>query len=276
MAQFRFRTLEALEARENPAALWQTGIQQARANEGLVKSISEYLVATNQTQANPFAPAVIAPAQRDYLAKAVDMSEAGADRLRTMRLSLQAKARANPAFLEQYLSWMRRWGGIEQQLKGIASVGRRVGAIVGTDFTPDTPTPTGPTDAGMTNKRPNLNSPNWVDQGNGLKIWDVKIGTGDVVAAGSNVQIFYTGWLTDEDATKFDSRRSPQPPIDFDLEGLIQGWQQGIPGMREGGIRRLYIPAALAYGAEGRPNADPPIPPNADLVFEIKVISTTP
>jgi FKBP-type peptidyl-prolyl cis-trans isomerase FkpA len=276
MAQFRFRPLEALEARENPAALWQTGISQARANEGLVKAVSEYLVATGQTTANPFAPAVISPAQRDYIAKAVEMSEAGASRLATSRLALQAKARTNPAFLGQFLGWMKQWGGIEQQLRGIAAVGRRVGAIVGTNFTPTPTTPTGPTDAGMTNTRPNLNSPNFVDQGNGLKIWDVKVGTGREVAAGSNIRLFYTGWLTDAGATVFDSNRSPKQPVNFDLEGLIQGWQQGIPGMRVGGIRRLYIPAALAYGAEGRPNATPPIPPNADLVFEIKIVGTTP
>jgi hypothetical protein len=276
MAQFRFRPLEALEARENPAALWQTGIQQARANEGLVKSISEYLVATNQTQPNPFSPAVINPAQRDYLAKAVEMSEAGAARLATSRLALQAKAQANPAFLAQFLGWMRQWGGVEQQLRGIAAVGRRVGAIVGTNFTPTPTTPTGPTDAGMTNTRPNLNSPKWEVQESGLKIWDVQVGTGKEVAAGSTIKLFYTGWLTDEDATVFDKNRSPKPPVEFDLEDLIQGWQQGIPGMRVGGIRRLYIPAELAYGAAGRPNADPPIPPNADLVFEIKIVGTSP
>jgi hypothetical protein len=269
MAQFRFRPLEALEARENPAALWQTGISQARANEGLVKSISEYLVATGQTQANPFAPAFINPAQRDYLAKAVEMSEAGANRLRTMRLDLAAKVKANPASLEQYLGWLRRWGGVEQQLRGIAAVGRRVGAIVGTNFTPTPTTPTGPNDSGMTNTRPNPNSPNFIDQGNGLKIWDVRVGTGRTVPAGAEVQVFYTGWLAAAPGTRFDADRTT-PPFDADLSGnLIDGWKQGIPGMRVGGIRRLYIPAALAYGSNGFP---PDIPPDADLIFEIKVV----
>ncbi|HEX3152849.1 MAG TPA: FKBP-type peptidyl-prolyl cis-trans isomerase [Gemmataceae bacterium] len=122
----------------------------------------------------------------------------------------------------------------------------------------------------MVNTMPDPTSSNFLPVGTaGLKSWDVVVGTGTPVAAGDSITIFYTGWLA-SNGTKFDSRRSPADPITFSLNGLIQGWQQGIPGMKPGGIRRLFIPAALGYGAAGSP---PNIPANADLVFEIKLIS---
>ena len=96
-------------------------------------------------------------------------------------------------------------------------------------------------------------------------------GVGAPLAAGGSVTVFYTGWLA-ANGTKFDSRRSPAAPATFALSGLIQGWQQGLLGMKPGGIRRLFVPAALGYGAAGSP---PSIPANADLVFEIKLISHT-
>ena len=82
------------------------------------------------------------------------------------------------------------------------------------------------------------------------------------------VPFCHTGTLMN--GTKFDSRRSPAAPATFSLSGLIQGWQQGIPGMKPGGIRRLFVPAALGYGAAGSGST---VPANADLVFEIKLIS---
>jgi len=136
---------------------------------------------------------------------------------------------------------------------------------------PPAPAPA-PTDAGMTNTMPDPNDPNWVALGSaGLKTWDVVSGSGTPVAAGESITVFYTGWLA-SNGTKFDSRRSPAAPATFALSGLIQGWQQGIVGMKPGGIRRLFVPAALGYGAAGSP---PNIPANADLVFEIKLISHT-
>jgi FKBP-type peptidyl-prolyl cis-trans isomerase len=122
-------------------------------------------------------------------------------------------------------------------------------------------------DSGMTNVKPPVNSPSWVLQSNGLKTWDVVQGTGTPVAPGETITIFYTGWLTN--GTVFDSKRSPDNPAQFSLTSLIQGWQQGIPTMKNGGIRRLYVPAALAYGGNGQGS----VPPNSDLIFEIKLIS---
>ena len=98
---------------------------------------------------------------------------------------------------------------------------------------------------------------------------DLVVGTGAVATSGSQVTVAYTGWLHDSgrpDAkgTQFDSR----PTFSFRLGtgAVIRGWDQGVPGMRVGGQRRLVIPPELAYGNQS-PGA--PIPPNATLVFDI-------
>lgn len=127
----------------------------------------------------------------------------------------------------------------------------------------------GSNDGTLSTTIPDVNAPQWQTQSNGLKIWDVVTGTGDLVQPGNTVTVDYIGWTTD--GNSFDSSISRGTPSTFSLNGVIQGWQQGIPGMREGGIRRLYIPAALAYGSN--PPAGSSIPPNADLVFEVKMIS---
>ena len=103
----------------------------------------------------------------------------------------------------------------------------------------------------------------------GVKVWDVQEGTGAAVTAGSKITADYTGYLTD--GTEFDSSLDRNQPLSttLDAEHLIQGWVDGIAGMKVGGTRRLVIPAALAYGSQGRTG----IPPNSDLVFEVKLIS---
>ena len=75
-------------------------------------------------------------------------------------------------------------------------------------------------------------------------------GTGPAVTSASTLGVFYTGWLTN--GTVFDSSRTDDSPSSFALSGLIQGWKQGLIGMQLGGIRRLYVPAALGYGSAGR------------------------
>src|SRR5262245_38492141 len=127
-----------------------------------------------------------------------------------------------------------------------------------------------PTDTGMTSTLPDKDAPDWVTQTSGLKIWDITVGQGDPVQAGDSIRVSYTGWLLN--GTVFDSKRSPAAPADFALNNLIAGWKEGIAGMKPGGIRRLYVPSALGYGPNGSP---PNIPGNADLIFEIKLVSHT-
>ena len=125
------------------------------------------------------------------------------------------------------------------------------------------------TDAGMANTIPDTTAADFVAVGSsGLKVRDVTLGSGTQVSANSSITVFYAGYLTD--GTVFDSRRSPAAAVTFKLTNLIQGWQQGLIGMKPGGIRQLFIPAALGYGVAGSP---PSIPPNADLVFEIKLLA---
>ena len=116
-------------------------------------------------------------------------------------------------------------------------------------------------------ERPPLDSKEWKKQESGLEIWDVKEGKGEATKKGATVVIHYTGWLTDKDATKFDSSLDRGVKAEFPLESLIKGWQEGIPGMKPGGVRRLKIPAALAYGDREKGG----IPANSTLVFEIEL-----
>lgn len=109
-----------------------------------------------------------------------------------------------------------------------------------------------------------------VDSITELRYEDLVVGTGAEVTTDLSVPItfHYTGVLAVNNQG-FDSSVDRGEPITYPLNQLIQGWQQGIPGMKEGGKRRLYIPAALAYGDQS-PSAL--IPANSDLVFDIEVI----
>ena len=103
----------------------------------------------------------------------------------------------------------------------------------------------------------------------GLQYEDIKEGTGAVATAGNRVVVHYTGWLTD--GTKFDSSKDRNEPFDFNLGRgeVIKGWDEGVQGMKVGGIRKLTIPANLGYGARGAGHV---IPPNATLVFEVEFL----
>lgn len=102
-----------------------------------------------------------------------------------------------------------------------------------------------------------------------LKIEEQVAGTGAVAAAGQKVKVHYTGWLTD--GKKFDSSVDRGDPFQFVLgKGqVIQGWDQGVQGMKVGGKRKLTIPPELGYGSRGFPGA---IPPNSTLVFEVELL----
>jgi FKBP-type peptidyl-prolyl cis-trans isomerase FkpA len=98
---------------------------------------------------------------------------------------------------------------------------------------------------------------------------DLSEGEGEAAQAGQQVSVHYTGWLTD--GTKFDSSKDRNDPFDFPLGAgrVIRGWDEGVQGMKVGGVRKLTIPPQLGYGARG---AGGVIPPNATLVFEVELL----
>jgi FKBP-type peptidyl-prolyl cis-trans isomerase len=101
-----------------------------------------------------------------------------------------------------------------------------------------------------------------------LQIIDTVVGTGDTVAASDTVTAHYTGALA-ATGVIFQSSHDTGQPFTSPLSGLIKGWQEGIPGMKVGGTRRLLIPAEQAYGAQAQNG----IPANSDLVFDIELVS---
>jgi FKBP-type peptidyl-prolyl cis-trans isomerase FkpA len=102
----------------------------------------------------------------------------------------------------------------------------------------------------------------------GLGIHDLLVGEGAEAEAGKMVSVHYTGWLPD--GSEFDSSRRRGEFITFPLgqRQVIDGWDEGLSGMKVGGRRKLVIPPALGYGAEGRP---PVIPPNATMIFDVEM-----
>ncbi len=104
-----------------------------------------------------------------------------------------------------------------------------------------------------------------------LNYIDVKVGTGELAAPHKWYSIHYTGYLVD--GTKFDSsydHPGAEPiSINYGQHQVIPGWDTGFDGMHIGGKRRLFIPYQLAYGAQGKG----PIPPKADLIFDVELVS---
>ena len=103
-----------------------------------------------------------------------------------------------------------------------------------------------------------------------MKVEKITSGGGASPNQGDTVSVHYTGWLTD--GTKFDSSVDRDEPFAFALGTgqVIQGWDQGVAGMRVGDKVRLTIPPELAYGEAGYPGA---IPPNATLIFEVELLA---
>lgn len=101
----------------------------------------------------------------------------------------------------------------------------------------------------------------------GLKIHDFNDGDSLAAESGDRVTVNYTGWLR-SDSTRFDSSIG-RGPFSFQIGGrVIEGWNEGVQGMRVGGERQLVIPPELGYGASGQRS----IPPNATLIFEIEML----
>ncbi|MFV8754965.1 FKBP-type peptidyl-prolyl cis-trans isomerase [Nannocystaceae bacterium ST9] len=104
----------------------------------------------------------------------------------------------------------------------------------------------------------------------GLVVEDFVIGKGEAAKSGSEVSVHYTGTLTD--GSVFDTSRKRHKPLTFTIgEGrVIKGWDQGLPGMKVGGKRRLTVPAELAYGTRKKGK----IPPNSQLTFTIELVES--
>jgi FKBP-type peptidyl-prolyl cis-trans isomerase len=102
-----------------------------------------------------------------------------------------------------------------------------------------------------------------------LQIQEVKAGDGQEAKSGDRVTVHYVGTLVD--GNKFDSSRDRGKGFTFQLGAgqVIKGWDQGVAGMRVGGIRKLTIPPGLGYGERGFP---PVIPPDSTLVFEVELL----
>ena len=109
-----------------------------------------------------------------------------------------------------------------------------------------------------------------VDTTSELVITDIVVGDGAEAAANDTVTCHYTGAIA-KTGEVFQSSHDFGKAISFPLSGVIQGWTEGVPGMKVGGKRRLLIPAAKAYGS--RPPYGSGIPADADLVFDIELVS---
>ena len=103
----------------------------------------------------------------------------------------------------------------------------------------------------------------------GLYFQDLVTGSGDEAVPGGVVTVHYSGWLSN--GVQFDSSLGGDP-LTFPLSQVISGWQEGIPGMRVGGERKLVIPPELGYGKDGVPGA---IPGNAVLVFDVELLGVS-
>lgn len=106
---------------------------------------------------------------------------------------------------------------------------------------------------------------------------DIRAGTGDEATIGQVVTVNYTGWLYDESrpeqkGAQFDTSVGREAfSFTLGIGQVIAGWDQGVPGMKVGGVRRLVIPPSLGYGNF----RNGPIPPNAALVFEIELVGVS-
>lgn len=100
---------------------------------------------------------------------------------------------------------------------------------------------------------------------------DLRAGTGAAATTGQRISVNYSGWLYSDTAAENKGTRFETGSYAFTLGSgqVIRGWDQGIPGMRVGGLRRIVIPPDLAYGSSG----SGPIPPNATLLFEVELVS---
>lgn len=104
----------------------------------------------------------------------------------------------------------------------------------------------------------------------GVAIFDSQIGDGPQPDPNGEIRVHYTGFF--DDGCIFDTSRTRDAPVSFNLGSLISGWQIGMADMNEGGKRRIRIPPALGYGASGLNISGFVIPGNATLIFEVELV----
>ena len=225
---------------------------------------------------------------KDYLPKVAIVNQAMADTLAAYAAELNAAVAADPTLAAALapIAATAAAGATSAMANVVYSEAYAIGfGVPASTYTPPPPpvspppaiapdptTPTGPittplnpTDAsGVTTTIPDLASAEWRTTASGLRIWDVVTGSGTAFKPGDNVTVHYVGWLTD--GSTFDSSVARGTPSTFSLNSVIPGWIEGIPGLQPGGLRRLDIPANLAYGPAARPG----IPAYSRLIFEIK------
>ena len=128
----------------------------------------------------------------------------------------------------------------------------------------------GQTETKVSSPEPESKIENKMEENNELKIEDIKIGNGKIATDGATLRVDYTGTLTD--GKKFDSSKDRNAAFEFTLGAgeVIKGWDEGLKGMKVGGVRKLTIPASMGYGEQGVP---PDIPGNATLIFEVELLS---
>ena len=113
-----------------------------------------------------------------------------------------------------------------------------------------------------------------VTTASGLQYIDDAVGGGESAKPGDTVRVQYTGWIRNADGSKgllFDTTRDTGRPFEFRLgrRKVIQGWEEGITGMRVGGKRTLMVPTELAYGKRGFGQI---VLPNQNLIFEVELV----
>ena len=110
----------------------------------------------------------------------------------------------------------------------------------------------------------------WKDAAKGLKIYDEKVGTGKPATAGAILKTHYTGWLLN--GRKFGSSKDLGKPLSVVMGAgkMIKGWEQGLEGMREGGVRWFRVAPSMGYGA----TAYAMIPSNSTLLFRVELVSS--
>jgi FKBP-type peptidyl-prolyl cis-trans isomerase len=120
---------------------------------------------------------------------------------------------------------------------------------------------------------PKLDPAKAVTLPSGVQTQDIRLGKGAPAEKLRLARVIYTGWLKKEGFV-FDSRTDRHKPYDFIVGTgkVIKGWEEGVPGMRVGGKRRLFVPAKLAYGDKGTRG----IPPKSDLIFDIELVGVGP